>query len=201
MIRNVKVVLLAMMLAVLLPACLRPASTPPAFTETPGELIPFPVSTLIPLSPEEQTTTAQALPTIPISTATPIPENTPTPKEIEIPPLVVPETYTLEKGEFPFCIARRFNVDPAALLTMNGLNTNSTTYPGMTLKIPTKTEWGMAYGARSLRAHPTTYTVSAGETIHTIACAFGDVDPNAIIAVNQLEPPFALSAGQSLEIP
>jgi LysM repeat protein len=41
----------------------------------------------------------------------------------------------------------------------------------------------------------------AGDTIYTIACAFGDVDPNAIIVVNGLESPYTLTPGQVLQIP
>ncbi|NPV56758.1 MAG: LysM peptidoglycan-binding domain-containing protein [Anaerolineae bacterium] len=203
MARNVKVLWIALVLALLLPACLRPASTPPAMTATPEDLIPFPITITTQLSQAEldQTATALAQPTIAISTETPKPENTATPEEVVIPPLVVPESYTLEKGEFPFCIARRFDLDPAALLNLNGLSTNSVTQPGMTLKIPQGTAWGSAFGARSLRSHPTSYTVTGGETIHTIACSFGDVDPNAIIAVNGLEEPYTLSSGQVLQIP
>ena len=33
----------------------------------------------------------------------------------------LPTTYKLQKGEFVYCIARRFNVNPAALLSLNGL--------------------------------------------------------------------------------
>ena len=44
-------------------------------------------------------------------------------------------------------------------------------------------------GDRTLRAHPTTYTVQSGDTIYSIACLFGDVDPEAIAFVNNLTKP------------
>jgi len=115
------------------------------------------------------------------------------------PPLVVPAAYTLQRGEFPFCIARRFNVDPSELLRINGLSSYSVYYAGMVLRIP---QSGRTFpGNRALQPHPATYTVGGGDTIHTIACAFGDVDPDAIAYVNGLTPPYRLAPGQILHIP
>jgi LysM repeat protein len=115
------------------------------------------------------------------------------------PPLVVPDSYTLQTGEFPFCIARRFNIDPGALLRVNGLSSYSVYYAGMTLRIP-KGAGGFP-GNRALVNHPTSYSVRGGETLFTIACNFGDVDPNAIAVVNNLTPPYRLSPGLVLQIP
>lgn len=111
----------------------------------------------------------------------------------------IPSSYTLQRGEHPYCIARRFNVNPDELLRQSGLSRGSTFYAGMQLTIP---KTGNTFPAnRSLRAHPTNYTVASGDTIYSIACAFGDADPNAIIAANNLQSPYNLSAGQSLYIP
>ena len=33
----------------------------------------------------------------------------------------LPASYTIQKGEFPFCIARRFNVNPNEMLQITGL--------------------------------------------------------------------------------
>jgi hypothetical protein len=43
--------------------------------------------------------------------------------------------------------------------------------------------------------------VVAGDTIYTIACKYGDVDPNAIAQANSLQAPYDLSAGKVLHIP
>jgi LysM repeat protein len=112
----------------------------------------------------------------------------------------VPDTYTLQKGEFPYCIARRFDIAPAALLQANGLTNGSTTYPGQELKIP-KTAGAFNAGARSLRTHPGSYTVQAGDTVYSIACLYGDVDPRAIEAANGLSGAYSLNVGQSIQIP
>lgn len=117
----------------------------------------------------------------------------------QLPPMTVPASYALQKNEFPFCIARRFNVDPGELLRMNGLNTYSVYYAGMVLHIP---QTGRNFpGNRALQPHPTTYTVGPNDTIFSIACVFGDVDPLAIAYVNGLQAPYRLSAGQTLQIP
>lgn len=112
----------------------------------------------------------------------------------------VPDTYTLQKGEFPYCIARRFNITPNALLRTNGLNRNSITHPGMVLTIPGNAEV-YDIGTRARLKHPTEYTVRAGDTVYRIACLFGDVDPRAIIETNGLMPPYTLNVGNTLSIP
>jgi len=110
-----------------------------------------------------------------------------------------PQTYTIQKGEFPYCLARRFNVSITSLLNINGLGMNSPISAGQTLKIP---QDGVPFdGQRSLLAHPTTYTVKAGDTIYSIACAFGDVDPIYLAQVNNLKPPYEVKAGTVLQVP
>ena len=108
-------------------------------------------------------------------------------------------TYTLHPGEFPYCIARRLNVDPGELLVLNGLLNQQTFYAGTVLQIP---QTGNAYpGERMQQTHPTTYTVSrADETLYTIACAFGDVDPQQLAQANGLSIDSALYVGQQLNV-
>lgn len=112
-----------------------------------------------------------------------------------------PGSYTLQKGEFPYCIARRFNVDPAELLSLNGLANGDIYYPNLTLTIP---QSGKPFpGTRALRSHPDTYTVAdASLTVSAVACVYGDVDPASIVSANSgvtLTSP--LTAGQTLTIP
>jgi LysM repeat protein len=109
-----------------------------------------------------------------------------------------PATYTLQQGEFVFCLARRFDVNPDQILSLNGLSDGQLVYPGTVLKIP---QSGSFPGARALRNHPTTYTASAGDTVYSIACAFGDVDPSAIATTNGISASTTLTAGQQLSIP
>ena len=116
-----------------------------------------------------------------------------------VPVGVRPSTYTLQSGEFPYCIARRFDVDPDALLALSGLS-NGVIYPaGTALRIP---QSGSFPGARALRSHPATYTVaSSNETVYSIACLFGDIDPSVIAQTNGISPGAALTSGQQLSIP
>ncbi len=111
-----------------------------------------------------------------------------------------PDSYTLQSGEFPFCIARRFNIAPSAILSANNLSNDSYVYPGAVLTIP-KNAPVYNLGARSLRAHPTSYVVQSGDTVNSIACLFGDVDPRNIEAVNNFTGAYTISVGQTIQIP
>ena len=145
--------------------------------------------------PEQPTQAPVALPTEPIAvlpTAAPV-------MAMPTPVMVVPATYTLQKDEFPYCIARRFDVNPYELLSRNGLSSGNLFSPGLTLVIPQP--HNPFPDGRALRPHPATYTVLGGESIYKIACLYGDVDPLAIAAVNALQPPYNLAAGQVLSIP
>jgi len=114
-----------------------------------------------------------------------------------------PGTYTLQRGEHPYCIARRFNVNPDELLAASGL-TRDQAYSlatGTTLRIP---QTGNPFpGTRPLRSHPDTYTVAdATMTVYGVACAYGDVDPAAIVQANSgLSLGSVLTVGQQIKIP
>jgi len=113
-----------------------------------------------------------------------------------------PASYTLMQGEFPYCIARRFNVNQDELLSLNGLTTVTANdlLPGTVLQIP---QTGNPFiGERALHPHPDTFTVSASdETIYSVACYYGNIDPTQIIAANSLVSPYTLHINQTLNIP
>jgi LysM repeat protein len=161
----------------------------PAASATPGA--PQPTATFV------------ALATVPVGTSfptsTPMATQTPTSQPYASPTPGVPETYTLQKGEFPYCIARRLNVDPVELMSLNNLTNGDLYQPGLTLKIP---QSGHVFGSdRAWHSHPGTYTVQSGDSIYGVACWFGDVDPLQIAAINGLSSPYTLTPGQSLNIP
>lgn len=110
----------------------------------------------------------------------------------------IPKTYTLRKGEHPYCIARRFNINPMTMLQLSGLPTSGTYTTGTVLKIP---QSGSFPGSRSLKKHPTTYTVQSGDTLFSIACQFGDVWPEDIAEANGIKLNANLKVGQELYIP
>ena len=115
-----------------------------------------------------------------------------------IPTVVVPSSYTLHEGEFPYCLGRRFNRNPDDILAINGLTNSSITVPGETLNIPSS---GTFPGPRALLSHPATYTVGGGDTIYSVACRYGDVDPMGIAAANGLSSPYTLTPGTTIQIP
>jgi len=110
-----------------------------------------------------------------------------------------PATYSLQKGEFPYCIARRYNVNPDDLLSINGITDGNIFYPGLTLTIPQSGSWP---GDRSLHNHPDTYTVDSSDTtIYGVACYYGDIFPETIASANNLSLSSILTFGQKLTIP
>lgn len=114
-------------------------------------------------------------------------------------PSVNPGVYVLQAGEYPWCIARRFNVDPKELLRVNNLSSGLIYQPGLSLTIPQGTSGFPA--PRALHPHPTSYTVpQSNMTVYAVACYFGDVNPLAIMQANGLTSPI-LALGTVLTIP
>jgi len=145
--------------------------------QNPTQAQPYPAPTNVPAGP-----TATAAPVIYI-TAT---------------PGGPPSTYTLAEGEFPFCIARRFDVNQNELLSLNNLTANSLFFAGEVLEIP---QTGNPFdGTRTLQDHPTTYGIKEGDTLNTIACYFGSVSPDMIALQNNLKTT-DLPPGEVLYIP
>ena len=120
---------------------------------------------------------------------------------VNTPVIERPGTYSLQKGEWPICIARRYNLDLGTFFAANGLNMNSKPAAGTSLKIPSGGSWSANYGARALRQHPTSYTVAGGDSVYSIACYFGDVDPASILAVNGFANASDIKTGQTIKIP
>ncbi|HLO33065.1 MAG TPA: LysM peptidoglycan-binding domain-containing protein, partial [Anaerolineales bacterium] len=151
---------------------------------SPTEALP----SLTPTLPQSPTLRATATQTLLEPTLTPVPTNS------------RPATYTLQKGEYPYCIARRFNLDPGELLALNKIQNGQTFFAGTVLQIP---QSGNPFpGERILRAHPTAYMVTtANQTIYTIACEFGDLDPQTIAQANNISVDSALFRGEQLNIP
>jgi LysM repeat protein len=210
------VALISILVVVSMAACTRSATTKQPGEATATSEIPFPIATVDPnqrlTEIVQQTQAAQEPPSQPqevtpegpaeatpiiVVTDTPVPQ--PTTTLPVLPTLSRPETYTLQKGEWPICIARRYNLDLNAFFSANNLNMNSRPAEGTVLKIPATGTW--TSGPRALKAHPADYTVKAGDTIYSIACDFGDVDPMAIAVANNLQAPYTLKPGDVIRIP
>jgi len=89
----------------------------------------------------------------------------------------------------------------SSFFAANGLNMNSKPAAGTTLKIPASGTWSASHGSRSLKSHPATYTVVSGDSVYSIACRYGDVTPEAILAVNGLGSAADVTTGMTLNIP
>ena len=148
-------------------------------------------------APTEETTPPTATVTSPVLD----PTETPVPTTAPVDTSSLPSSYTLKQGEFPYCIARRYNVDPTELLNLNGISSAEARVlsAGITLKIPT-TGNPFPYD-RALNTHPVTYVVPETTTVYGIACFFGDVDPAKIVSLNSISNPNQVPAGTSLQIP
>jgi LysM repeat protein len=205
------VIVSVLVLMLLLSGCNLSASDAPATPTSQGTMpTPIRIETDSPIS-QTQTAIAEekalATPTLTLeptdeveATPSPTPTNTQEPtQQVVVPTLTRPATYTLREGEFPYCIARRYNLNPEDLLDLNDLDEDELVRPGTTLQIPQTGSW--TEGSRARNTHPTTHTVKSGETIYSIACYYGDVSPEAIIAVNNLQEPYTLTTGQTLDIP
>jgi LysM repeat protein len=222
------IIVIGLIALTLLAACERPASTGPVATPTGGD-IPFPVQqpttslgllatqtaaaknptgptatnapgvvnpTAVKPQPTADGAVATQIPPAPVATVTPKPQ-------IVVPTATPgrPATYTIQQGDHYLCIARRFNLSPEEFLSLNNLTMNSLAVVGGSVKIPQGGTWPSSFGERALKAHPDSYSVQSGDTLNKIACGYGDVDPNSIIAANNLKSPFLVTAGQTLDIP
>lgn len=231
--RGLTIAFTLLLIAVLLSACEQPYSTPPAVTNTPIDpnsffTTPIPNEPSNMQDVENITTqtaiavVASPTPAIGVTatsaigatvTPTPIiainPTNTATQAVIVTPTSTLapsgskPATYVLKNGEFPYCIARRFNVDPDQLLSLSGLTSAEadSLSAGTVLKIP---QSGTFPGDRSWHAHPATFTVGSTydtNTVYGVACYYGDIDPLTIAQNNNISVDSTLTIGQTLNIP
>jgi len=219
--RTFIIILLIGILVFGLSACKLPASKGPESANATSEGFPVPGETQ-PTSGGSQpnTSATQTEQTFPTGTSpSPVPGQNPTQPSTYPAPTIVPgspaptatavmylqatpggppASYTLAEGEFPFCIARRFDVNQTELLNLNGLAPDSYVLPGQVLQIP---QTGNPFdGTRTLHEHPTTYKIQTGDTLNIIACFFGDLSPDMIALQNNLSTS-ELPPGEVLIIP
>ena len=115
-----------------------------------------------------------------------------------------PGYYTLQPGETPKCIARRYNLDWIKLYSINGISFENEALigAGKNLILPQNSEWLVdRYGERAAAPHPAQHSVVAGETLYSIACVYGDVSPEAIAIQNGLSSADQVTPGMTLTIP
>lgn len=229
--RSIIVASTLLLAAMLVSACQQPYSTPPAATNTPldtSSLFSTPMdepnsmddvkdfiteTALAGASPDPAIATATLAvvdPGAATATSTPLVDIIPSPTATQavaaatsVPSGQKPATYTLKVGEFPFCIARRFNVDPEQLLSLSGLSSAQANNlsAGTVLTIP---QSGSFPGDRSWHDHPATFTVGTTyntNTVYGVACYYGDIEPSTIAQNNDISIDATLTTGQTLNIP
>ncbi len=208
------IVLIIIISALLFSACTMSASTPPPLsvtmdlsaiarqaTETAIAKTPKAGETQVPEATEESLTDPSATVSEavePTSTPDPAAETEET-EELEVYEYAIPDSYTLHEGEFIFCLARRFNILPDDLKTYNGYVSGTPQPVGYTVQIPSDSR--AFVGDRALQYHPSNYTVVFGDTLYSISCLYGDVDPRSIASANDLDVDQVLTPGTVLQIP
>jgi len=172
-------------------------------TLTAAELTPASLTQKTPVVPTIETpttpvVTVEVVTVVPVTPAVKATVATQKPAAVQ-PVTILPDVYRLQSGEFPACLARRFNIDLGQLMWVNGFCCRQIFYPGQGVIIPDNP---LPFrGGRALHLHPATYRVCPGDTIYKVACFFGDVDPIYLAQFNGLTPPYRLHAGQILDIP
>lgn len=155
--------------------------------------------------PLQYTPTPSPVPTKTKSPA-PIPSTTPKPEETrdtndtnDTNEESKPSSYTVQKGEFVYCLGRRFDIKPIDILNYNGLPPGAALFPGQIIQLP---QYSLPFPLqRSLSPHPVDYIVKPFDTFYIIACQFGDVSPEDIAEENDLDLSTILVPGQVLHIP
>jgi LysM repeat protein len=119
-----------------------------------------------------------------------------------------PRTHIVRQGEWLYCIARAYGVDPQAIAEENGILNPNLIYPGQALTIPDEPGWWLPGTACQRQfdggtPSPTCrwyHTVALGETLYSISVKYG-VSMWAIAEANHILNLNYIRAGQVLCIP
>lgn len=168
----------------------------------PGQVLNIPTSpgTTVPLATPGGTggVTPRASPS-----ASAGPDSNRTPPDVDARPTLPPSsagptTYTVQRGDWLYAIARKFGVSVPALQAANpGINL-SVVYPGQVLNIPSSGT--MTTPAPTTPGNPSSYVVQPGDTLFSIAVRF-HTTTYAFQIANHLANQNFIFPGQVLEIP
>jgi cell wall-associated NlpC family hydrolase len=118
-------------------------------------------------------------------------------QKLLIPP-VPGALHLVQDGDTLLSIANRYDANPDDVARANGLSDPYLLQPGQMLVVPGGKVAGPPPAAPT-PAPVTSYSVQAGDSISSIADAFG-VDPQSLIDANGLSDPYVLQPGQQLTI-
>lgn len=111
-----------------------------------------------------------------------------------------PGTYTVQRGDWIYAIARRFGISVPSLLAANpGINPNFV-YPGLVLNIPGGSSPGPVPPGPTPTGPGSTYVVRPGDTLFMIAVRF-HTTIYALQIANHLANPNFIYPGQTLVVP
>lgn len=112
-----------------------------------------------------------------------------------------PATHTVARGENLAAIARRYGTTTAALATANGIANPNRIRIGQRLTVPAGAPGAAPAPVGAPAPAPTvTHTVSAGQTLASIARRYGTT-ASAVAAANGISDPDLVRIGQRLAIP
>ncbi len=138
---------------------------------------------------------------VPTTTPEATPEATNTPGAVTPPPSTGPTTYTVQRGDWLYSIARKFGVSVAALRAANPNINPNFLYPGQVLNIPAGGAPGSGEpGGSTNPSSGSTYVVRPGDTLNGIALKLGKTVYSLQLA-NHIANPNFIYPGQTLIIP
>jgi LysM repeat protein len=120
-----------------------------------------------------------------------------------------PTTHVVQPGDTLITVARRYGLDPAELMALNGIDDPDTIVVGQKLRLTPPVATGEAQDALAAAAtgsgNPAAslnpvYSVAAGDTPGLIALRMG-VDEGALRRLNRLDEDAALVEGETLLLP
>jgi LysM repeat protein len=140
----------------------------------------------------------QALPPSAFPTAGPPPSSSSASSSIAQPPATSCQpTYTVQRGDWTYALARRFGISVQALMSANPSVNVNYLYPGQVLNVPCGSMGNSPPGQPSSGK---THVVQTGDTLFSIAVRF-NTTVYALQIANNLPNPQMIYAGQTLIIP